>query len=53
MRGSTGTSLGGKIEVAPWRKNRVSKRLKREQARYNRKCGPVTTRIDPSIIKEK
>ena len=50
-KGQTGASLGGGLEKSPERRKRERKKRQREERRWARKSGPVTVRIDPSIIK--
>lgn len=47
----TGVSTGG-VEVSPARARRNAKARKRQEQRWARKCGPVTVRFDPSVIRK-
>jgi hypothetical protein len=42
--GKTGTTTGGR-ETAPWRKTRDAEARKRQEKRWAKKSGPVTTRF--------
>jgi hypothetical protein len=47
----TGASLGGNVEMSPERKSRAAAKRRREEKRWARKSGPVTTRfVDPATL---
>lgn len=51
--GATGTSLGGRVAVAPGKARAYQRRAKAEQRRFERKCGPVECyRILPDGTRE-
>jgi hypothetical protein len=47
----TGTSMGG-LEVSPDRARRAARRRRRQEKAWARKCGPVTVRFDPSVMRK-
>jgi len=40
-------------QVAPWKKSQQARRRRRQEARWARKCGPVTVRfVDPATLRK-
>lgn len=50
MSGRVGASTT--TEMAPWKRSKLAKRRRREEARWRAKCGPVTVRfVDPATLR--
>lgn len=52
MQGHTGTSLGGRIIESPRRRKRRRRARARQEARWARLSGPVTTYVDESVRRQ-